>query len=153
MRLVAVFMLVVLTTGLPLAAFADSTTVFANHNGTFTQNMTDLTLTGSKLLSVSGLGAYNCSGVSICSGSLTLTTGPGNVGSGTVGTSATFTPGGVAMPPPGSTFGNITITGNPGGPGGAFSFTGPFSSASWVDVAGTRQFYGLINNGTLSEGG
>src|SRR5215813_5276848 len=103
----------------PSLGFADSDVTFLNHDGTITANAgNQLTLTGSTLAGISGLGmGYDCPPPA-CSGSVTLTTGH-TLATGTLTTSATFNAGG-----------SITVTSN--APGAGFVFQGSFSSATWT---------------------
>ena len=98
---------------LPLAAWGDSVT-FQNKAGTFTaiNGGTALELTGSRLTSVSGLGApYDGTGFNL--GSVSLTTGA--LLTGSLDSNATFAAGG-----------SFSILGNSG-----LVFNGTFTSASW----------------------
>ena len=136
-----------------LPARADSVT-FSDTGGTFTSNIlkTKLNLTGSGLYAVSGLAQFGVPNTAVatpcgaCLGSValttsTLTTGTLNAtGTGSIGSVATFNPGG--------TF-NVSSS-----LGGGIVFSGNFSSASWTKVAaGTWQFTGTIMDGMLTIGG
>ena len=140
MKLLAIFALVLVAL-MPSPAFADSDVTFLNHDGTITANMgNQLTLTGSTLAGISGLGmGYDCPPPA-CSGTVTLTTGH-TLATGTLTTSATFGPGG-----------SITITST--APGAGFVFQGSFSSATWTkNGSGNTAFWvfsGTIENGILN---
>ena len=169
MKLTRILALAVLAGCLPMSAFATSA-IFDNTDGTFSASAGgDLTLgsamgTGDSTLSgVIGLGPIDCIGYGSpgeCSGTVYLTTGASNIQSGgKLSTSAVFTAGGV--PSATALFGNITITGTTGGPGGAFTFTGSFSEASWTltIIPATKTtpqmeywtFVGTVMNGTLKD--
>lgn len=129
-----VVFLLLLLCGLAASAFASSAT-FTNAGGTLTgtNGGTTLTLSGSVLTSVTGLGAlFNDSGANI--GSLTLKTG--TLLSGSLATGATFGAGG--------TFKITDI--NTG-----LIFNGTFTSATWAPVSGlpTGQF-GWTLSGTIT---
>ncbi|MFY9680401.1 MAG: PEP-CTERM sorting domain-containing protein [Candidatus Sulfotelmatobacter sp.] len=146
MKLTKILTLAVIVLCMPLAALADSAT-FLNNDGTITasDHGKDLTLTGSTLAGISGLpnSAYDCPPPA-CSGTVSFTTGAtltsGSILSGT----ATFGAGGSFMVTSGT------------GPGG-LTFSGTFSSATWVEstVNGLNYwtFTGSIVNGMLTEGG
>ncbi len=169
MKLTKLLVLAVLAACMPASAFATSA-IFDNTDGTFSASAGgDLTLGNisgagdSTLNGVIGLGPIDCIGYGSpgeCSGTVYLTTGAGNIQSGgSLKTSAIFTAGGV--PAATALFGNITITGNTGGPGGAFTFTGSFSQATWTEtiIPATKTtpqmefwtFVGTVMNGTLKD--
>jgi hypothetical protein len=139
-----IVLLALLALALPLAAFADSD--FSNTGGTISGSSAGLTLSGSNLTTVVGMGLGTCSTLTPC-GSLGFTTGA--LISGSVVTGGMFAAGG-----------SFTITGNgtDGLPNGAI-FTGAFSSpVTWtpsgtVGVDGVI-FYTLSGNvsGTLTNG-
>jgi hypothetical protein len=127
---------------IPVAAFADSSVTFLNHDGTITASGgNDLTLTHSTLAGISDLGmGYDCPPPA-CSGTVSFTTGH-TLATGKLTTSATFGSGGSLM-----------VTSNTG-PGGGFVFTGSFSSADWTkNGSGSLAFWtftGTIANGSLT---
>jgi hypothetical protein len=138
-------------TQLPL--HADSVT-FSDSGGTFTSNIpkTKLNLTGSGLYAISGLSGFGIPNNSVvipcgaCLGSVTLSTatlasGVLNAqGAGSIGSVATFNPGG-----------SFTVSSTSGA---GLLFTGSFSMATWTKTAtGTWQFSGTIMNGMLTIGG
>ena len=163
MKLAIIFALVILTTCIPLTAFADSAT-FGNNDGKFTStsNTSPLTLSGSFLTQISGLaplvpdqssvfntGLNNCVPAG-CLGSITLSTGA--LTSGTLinlsgnpaaGVNAAFGPGG-----------SFTATGS------GFVFNGSFSGATWTCVGqcngastnGQWVFNAQLSGGTLQVG-
>jgi len=140
MKLATILGLAMVAVFLPSFALADSNVNFLNHDGTITANMgNQLTLTGSTLAGISGLGMYDCPPPA-CSGTVTFTTGH-TLNSGTLTTSATFGAGG-----------SITVTSTAAGAG--FVFTGSFSSATWTkNGTGATAFWtfvGTIANGTLT---
>ena len=146
MKPTTIFALAVIALCMPLAAFADSAT-FLNNDGTITASHgSDLTLSGSTLAGISGLGAYDCP-PPVCSGKVGFTTG-------TAGFSGSLTGSGGAKWT-GATGSSFTITGNAGGPGGAFTFTGSFSNATWTMTTTPSgsfwTFVGTIMNGTLKD--
>jgi hypothetical protein len=111
--------MVVLALALPLAAFAGNVD-FTNTGGTLTGTSAGLTLTGSELTIVEGLGGGIVSGGL---GSLTFTTGA--LTSGNLMTGGTFAAGGT-----------FTITGNgTGGIPNGVIFSGTFSGpVTWTEV-------------------
>ena len=139
-----------LALALPMAAFANSVDL-GNHGGTLTGSSTTLTLTGSVLTSVNGLGLGTCSTAVPC-GTLTFTTGTLLTGDLTNG--ATFSAGGTFV---------ITSNGTSGLPSGVL-FTGTFSgTTTWAPsgVVGVNgdifyTLYGSISgtwyNGTTVNG-
>jgi PEP-CTERM motif-containing protein len=136
----------VLTLALPLAAFAGDVD-FSNNGGTLTGNSAGLTLTGSNLTSVTGLGLGTCSAALPC-GTVSFTTS-GLISGDTVN-GGTFDSGG--------TF-TITSNGTDGIPVGTI-FSGTFSGpVSWsnggakIGVDGTIE-YSLMGRvtGTWSNG-
>ena len=116
---------------LPLAAYGN-TVDFTNHNGVLTGGSTGLTLAGSELTDVDGLG-----GLGLVQGNLgTLNFSTGALTAGNLTTGATFASGGT-----------FVITGNGTGniPNGVI-FNGSFSSAVTLTFEGT-----LPNGGELYE--
>jgi PEP-CTERM motif len=149
-KLLAVAVLVLI----PLAALADSNATFTNNDGTWQSNSArnTLTLSGSTLSGVSNLIApYNCPPPA-CSGTVSLTTGI--LSSGSLDPAGACPPGGCTpaiFSGAGSSF-NVTST----GAGGGFTFTGNFSSESWMKfgsgVGVFWTFIGQIVNGDLKLG-
>jgi hypothetical protein len=121
MSMKRVVLMVVLALALPLAAFAGDVD-FTNTGGTLTGSSAGLTLTGSALTVVDGIGGLGIvSGADL--GSLAFTTGA--LTSGNLTTGATFAAGG-----------SFTITGNgTGGIPNSVIFSGTFSGpVSWSEV-------------------
>jgi len=118
-----IVLMALLALALPLAAFAGNVD-FTNHSGTLTGNSSGLTLTGSELTEVDGLG-----GLGLIQGSLgSLTFSTGALTSGNLTTGATFAAGG-----------SFVITGNgTGGIPNGVIFSGTFSGpVSWTEVTTT----------------
>jgi hypothetical protein len=116
-----IVLMALLALALPLAAFAGNID-FSNAGGTLSGSSAGLTLgsTGSRLISVQGLGLDTCSSASPC-GTVTFTTGA--LTSGNLSTGAMFAAGGTFV---------ITGNGTDGLPNGVI-FNGTFSSAvSWT---------------------
>ena len=116
-----IVLMTVLALAMPLAAFADNID-FGNTGGTLSGSSSGLTLSGSSLTSVAGIGGGLCSTALPC-GSVSFTTGA--MTSGDLVTGATFAAGGT-----------FTIMGNgtDGLPNGAI-FTGTFSSpVTWTEI-------------------
>jgi hypothetical protein len=127
-----------------LGASAQTSVTFLNNDGTITASGgNDLTLTNSTLAGVSDLGmGYDCPPPA-CSGTVSLSTGH----------TMTSPPGsllGNAAFGPGGTFSVVSNT----GPGGGFTFSGSFSSATWTKTgSGATEFWtfvGTIANGMLT---
>jgi PEP-CTERM motif-containing protein len=116
-----IVLMAVLALALPLAAFAGNVD-FTNHSGTLTGNSSGLTLTGSELTEVDGLGG----GGLIQGGLGSLTFSTGALTSGNLTTGATFAAGG-----------SFVITGNgTGGIPNGVIFSGSFSGpVTWTEVA------------------
>jgi hypothetical protein len=118
-----IVLMALLALALPLAAFAGNVD-FTNHSGTLTGNSSGLTLTGSELTEVDGLG-----GMGLVQGSLgSLTFSTGALTSGNLTTGATFAAGG-----------SFVITGNgTGGIPNGVIFSGSFSGpVTWTEVTTT----------------
>lgn len=137
-----IFLLAALALALPMAVFADSSIDYANVGGTLTASSGSnptLTLSGSKLISITGIP----SGTSITGsnlGSISFTTGA--LTSGSLALGGTFAAGGTFM---------ITGNGSNGAPNGVI-FTGTFSGpVTWTlmtnSVDGTHTY---TLSGTLS---
>ncbi len=144
MNILKLFALGALMLCMPMAAFADSAT-FLNSDGTITgSGGNDLTLTGSTLAGVTNLGAYDCSGIPVCNGTVAFTTGHSLATGSLFGPTATFTGAGSSF----------MVTGTP--PAGTFTFSGTFSSASWTETTTASDnfwtFGGTTMNGVLTEG-
>lgn len=126
-----------------LASLAQTSVTFLNNDGTITASGgNDLTLSGSTLAGVSNLEpGYNCP-TPACSGTVTFSTGHTLTSGSLTGASATFGAGGTFM-----------VTSNMG-PGGGFTFSGSFSSATWTRTgSGSTAFWsfvGVIENGILT---
>jgi hypothetical protein len=108
---------------LPMAAFASSSVDFTNSGGTLTGNSAGLTLTGSTLIAVNGLGGGGLiTGTNL--GSVAFTTGAVTSGS-LMGPSATLAAGGT-----------FTITGNgTSGIPNTTIFSGTFSGpVTWTEI-------------------
>ncbi len=135
-----VLLMLILALALPIAAFADSDISFTSNGGTLNGSSFGMSLVGSQLVGISGLGG-TFSGTNL--GSLAFTTAimasPGNVIDG-----AHFFTGGT-----------VTITGNGsnGAPSGIL-FAGTFSqSPTWVRTAGTYLYtFTGVATGTLADG-
>ncbi len=120
-----IVLMALLALALPMAAFAN-TVDFGNLGGTLAGSSSGLTLTmsGSVLNSVSGLGNGLCSTAVPC-GSVAFTTGA--LASGNLSTGATFGPGGTFV---------ITSNGQGGLPSGVL-FTGTFTGTTAWTTTGT----------------
>jgi hypothetical protein len=128
MKLLKIFALAALLSCLPLSAFADS--VFTNAGGLISTSGTGLKLTGSALMSVTGLGSFNDSSPS---GFVNLTTGA--LASGMLSSNATFGAG---------TF-KITDTHT------GLVFQGTFTNATWTAATGLPPGqFGWTLSGTVS---
>jgi hypothetical protein len=115
-----IVMMALLALALPVAAFAGSVD-FGNSSGTLAGTTAGLTLSGSNLTTVIGLGNGTCSTLAPC-GSVSFTTGA--LTSGSLMTGATF----------GSAGSTFTITGNGTDGLPATIFTGSFvGSVTWVE--------------------
>ena len=113
MKLLKIFVLATLLSCVPLSALADS--VFVNDGGLISKSGTGLKLTGSALMSVTGLGSFDDSSPS---GFVNLTTGA--LASGMLSSNATFGAG---------TF-KITDTHT------GLVFQGTFTNATWTAATG-----------------
>ena len=128
------------------AAFGQTSVTILNSDGTITASGgNDLTLPNSTLAGISDLGmGYDCPPPA-CSGTVSITTGSNMNAGGSVTGNATW-----------GTGGSIMVVSNTG-PGGGFTFTGSFSSASWTKSGtGPTAFWTLvatIANGTLTTMG
>ncbi len=135
-----VLLMLLLALALPIAAYADSDLSFTSSGGTLNGSSFGMSLVGSQLVGISGLGG-SFSGTNL--GSLEFTTAlmaaPGNVIDG-----AHFLTGGT-----------VTITGNGtnGAPSGIL-FSGAFSqSPTWVRTPGTFIYtFTGVATGTLASG-
>jgi hypothetical protein len=130
------FLLTVLL-GLSLTAFAGSSVDFTNSGGTLSGSNTGLTLTGSTLIAVNGLGGGLITGNNL--GTLTFSTGV--ITSGSLQMGGTFTAGG--------TF-SITGNGTGGIPTGTIfdgSFTGP---VTWTLITLANGTHNYTLTGSLS---
>jgi len=142
---------------LPMAAYADDV-VLTNDGGTFTSNtggtagtigQTNLPLTGSYLVGISGLSGLGIANQSLslpcdaCLGTVTLTTG--------TMTSGVLNQAGSDLASPIATFGaggSFTVT------GAGFTFAGTFSGDSWSKPQpGMFTFQGTVVNAILTIGG
>jgi hypothetical protein len=113
------FWLVLVTLALPMAAFANSSVDFTNSGGSLTGGSSGLSLSGSNLIAVNGLGGGLVTGNNL--GSVTFSTGA--LTGGTIQTGATFAAGGSFV---------ITSNGSDGLPGGTL-FTGTFDGpVTWT---------------------
>jgi len=134
MKLVRGLILALVAAGMPLAALADSV-VLTNNDGTFTSNagQTNLSLSGSTLFGVQGLGtSYDCGGgTPVCSGTVTLKTGV--IVSGGSSNSLLPLTGQTTDLGPGGMF-NVTENVKNGLLG--FTFSGTFSSETWSCATG-----------------
>src|ERR1039458_6348452 len=115
-----IVLMALLALAVPLAAFAGDVD-FTNHSGTLTGTSAGLTLTGSQLTEVQGLG-----GGGLIQGTCgTLTCSTGALTSGSLTTGGTFAAGGTFV---------ITGNGTGGIPNGVI-FSGPFSGpVTWTEV-------------------
>lgn len=140
---------------MPLGALADSNVLFNNLDGMFQTSasggQTFLNLIGSSLSLVNNLGApFDCP-TPPCMGTVSLTTGPLTTGFPSLTANTGFASFGS-----GGTFSVISTR-----PGGAFTFSGMFSGATWtksfVTIAGKAQpfwtFVGTIVDGELMVDG
>ena len=115
-----IVLMAVLALALPLAAFAGNVD-FTNHSGTLTGSSEGLTLTGSELTEIQGLGG----GGMIQGGLGTLSFSTGALTSGSLTTGGMFAAGGSFV---------ITGNGTAGIPNGVI-FSGSFSGpVSWTEV-------------------
>jgi hypothetical protein len=131
------FFLTLLVLALPLAAFAGSSVDFTNSGGTLSGTNTGLTMTGSTLIAVNGLGGGLVTGNNL--GTVTFSTGALTGGSLQMG--GTFAAGG--------TF-NITGNGTGGIPTGTIfsgSFTGP---VTWTLITLANGTHNYTLTGSLS---
>jgi hypothetical protein len=118
-----IVLMAVLALALPMAAFANNVD-FTNHGGTLSGSSAGLTLSGSELTEVDGLGGLGL--VQGGLGSLTFTTGA--LTSGNLTTGGTFAAGGSFV---------ITGNGTDGVPNGVI-FSGSFSGpVTWTEVTTT----------------
>jgi len=141
-----IFWMALLALALPVAAFAGNVD-FSNNGGTLTGSSAGLTLSGSSLTGVTGLGMGTCSQVTSC-GSLTFTTGSlisGNLSSTTAssilngggsfvinGNGSDGLPNGVIFN--GAFVGNVTWTPFVCGSGGSVCYTMQGSiSGTWYN--------------------
>jgi hypothetical protein len=140
--------LTILVLALPLAAFAGSSVDFTNSGGTLAGSTSGLTLSGSTLIAVNGLGGGLITGDSL--GTLSFSTGA--LSSGSLQMGGTFAAGG--------TF-EITGNGTGGIPTGIIfngSFTGPVSWTLVTLANGTHNYTltgsltGTWYNGTTVQG-
>ena len=137
-----VLLLLALALALPFMAFASNSVDFTNSGGTLSGTSSGLSLTGSTLVLVNGLGGGGLiTGSNL--GSLSFTTGA--LTSGSLQTGGTFGPGGT-----------FTITGNgtDGLPNGTI-FSGSFTNVTWtlVTLANGTHNYTLTGVVTGSLGG
>jgi len=122
--------LVLLALALPMAAFANNSVDFTNSGGTLSGSSAGLTLSGSELIAVNGLG-----GLGLVTGSLgTIGFSTGAMMSGNLQGDATFMGGG-----------NFTITGNgtggiPNGPIFTGTFDGPVTWTLVTLANGTHNY-------------
>jgi hypothetical protein len=130
-------LLAVLALALPMAAFASSSVDFSNSGGTLAGTNAGLTLTGSTLIAVNGLG-----GGGLITGNLgTVTLSTGALASGDLQNGGTFAAGG-----------SFTITGNGsnGIPNGVI-FNGSFSGpTAWTLVTLPDGTHNYTLSGALS---
>ena len=132
-----IVLLAVLALALPMAAFASSSVDFSNSGGTLAGTNAGLTLTGSTLIAVNGLG-----GGGLITGNLgTVTLSTGALASGDLQNGGTFAAGG-----------SFTITGNGsnGIPNGVI-FNGVFSGpTAWTLVTLPDGTHNYTLSGALS---
>ena len=124
------FFLTILFLALPLAAFAAGSVDFTNSSGILSGTNSGLTLAGSTLIAVDGLGGGLVSGNNL--GTLSFSTGTLNSGSLQAG--GTFASGGAF---------NITGNGTSGIPSGVIfngSFTGPVTWTLMTLANGTHNY-------------
>jgi hypothetical protein len=133
-----VLWIVLLALALPLTAFASSSVDFTNSGGTLSGDNSGLSLTGSTLIAVNGLGNLGLvTGSNL--GSLTFTTGA--LSSGSLAMGGTFAAGG--------TF-SINGNGTSGLPNGTI-FTGTFSGpVTWTLVTLANGTHNYTLTGSLS---
>ena len=140
--------LTILVLALPLVAFADNGVDFTNSSGILSGTNSSLTLEGSTLIAVHGLG----SGLIIGTDLGTLSFSTGNLSSGSLQMGGTFAAGGMF---------NITGHGTSGIPNGVIfngSFTGPLTWRLLTLSNGTRNYtltgslLGTWQNGTTVNG-
>src|SRR3984893_18014650 len=143
----AVFLTILILT-LPLAALADNNVDFTNSSGTLSGTNSGLTLAGSTLITVHGLGSGLITGSDL--GTLSFSTG--NLSSGSVQMGGSFAAGGKF---------NITGNGTSGIPSGVIfsgSFTGPLTWTLVTLSNGTHNYtltgslVGTWENGTTVNG-
>ena len=143
----AVFLTILILT-LPLAALADNNVDFTNSSGTLSGTNSGLTLAGSTLITVHGLGSGLITGSDL--GTLSLSTG--NLSSGSLQMGGSFAAGGKF---------NITGNGTSGIPSGVIfsgSFTGPLTWTLVTLSNGTHNYtltgslVGTWENGTTVNG-
>lgn len=132
-----VFCLLLLTLALPIAAFASNSVDFTNSSGTLTGSSAGLSLSGSTLIAVNGLGTLGL--VTGNLGSITFSTGA--LSSGTLQMGATFASGG-----------SFVITGNgTGGIPNGMIFSGSFSGpATWILVTLANGTHNYTLTGSLT---
>jgi hypothetical protein len=132
-----IVMMAVLALALPMAAFAGSVD-FGNSGGTLAGTTAGLTLSGSNLTTVIGLGSGTCSYAMPCGG---VSFSTGALTSGSLVTGGTFSG-------TGSTF-SITGNGTDGLP--ATIFTGSFvGNVTWVENVGANGSILYTLNGSIS---
>ena len=132
-----VLWMVLLALALPLTAFASSSVDFTNSGGTLAGDNNGLSLTGSTLIAVNGLG-----GLGLVTGDLgTVTFTTGVLASGSLDMGGTFAAGG-----------SFTITGNgTNGIPNTTLFTGTFSGpVSWTLVTLANGTHNYTLTGALS---
>jgi hypothetical protein len=143
----AVFLTILILT-LPLAALADNNVDFTNSSGTLSGTNSGLTLAGSTLITVHGLGSGLITGSDL--GTLSFSTG--NLSSGSLQMGGSFAAGGMF---------NITGNGTSGIPSGVIfsgSFTGPLTWTLVTLSNGTHNYtltgslVGTWENGTTVNG-
>lgn len=131
-----VFLTAVLALALPLAAYADNVE-FTDHSGTLSGSAAGLTLIGSKLTEVDGVGGLGL--IQGVLGSMSFTTGM--LTSGSLMNGATFAAGGTFI---------ITGNGTDGIPDGVI-FSGTFSSpVSWTEETTSNDVISYILGGAVS---
>lgn len=122
-----ILLMVALTLALPLAAFADGSVDFTNSGGTLSGSSTGLTLTGSELIAINGMGGGLQTGNL---GTLTFSTGALATGDITASTGpATFAAGG-----------SFVITSNTLGTLFSGSFDGPVTWTMITLANGTHNY-------------
>lgn len=132
-----VVLLALLALALPITALADSSIDFTNSGGTLTGNSGGLSLSGSTLIAVNGLG-----GLGLVTGSLgTLSFSTGTLMSGNLQSGAMFGAGGSFV---------ITGNGTSGIPNGVI-FNGSFSGpVTWTMVALANGTHNYTLTGTIT---